>query len=1006
MMKTYRLHVILRNAALAALVFVLASEPALVAARSLQKDPQSQAIDLVLRGGDLYLDNVSGAVTESAELLNYVNVVQSTPINQLNEAYIEDVIDRALSVAEKSSIALGAMDDVADGIEQIGNNFPAAMDVAGAADTGIPDQMRTDLIAQGVASAQVDQISASVSNLYSARQAGIPADVRADLLSYGFTQAQIDQIAVEVAQRGLVNGNLNTRLAQFRATQDELADTRSGMLILAVQLLGYQIAVRQSNGLQPRAGTDAEMQALAEDELRLLIHAAHLNAMWGNDPSAEIGEGDWWFIEHFAERAGDRLQTVIVETQNRGLVAELFLIRQMKMLAVSARSGDADYAKAELDGLTALLAHRLDATAYYQQHNSPALPELALARFVTAPSLREKVEWPLSSSAIKTARMASQKQMDSVGFQNLAVIIGAFEESNEINNTGGILIVAGLEFFDQLTLDFVQASLKIFAAVTPQNVLLWMEAILTGDTDNPALLAANVIISLLPVIGAIPDIVTLAMDASNWIKALSILGIIGSVGDLVALTGIGIPVAVTSFVGDAVATLGRILFRKAATAFRVVLNGLKLAEAFDVALDLTKTVIRVAGDALQNSSTSHAVFELVSNIFTGTRSLWDDFIAFVTRAKAGLLLKLGFDEGSALVGRILRGGTSLGDEALLAVDNVGDKIAKVGVTLTDEGMDGVGVLAKNVDPEDVTKFSDELLAICGAVGSTPGNFKLARPLFRANSDCVNKVTEIIRKLDPAAEAGLKKLCSRIGGKDMAVLAEQFSKNANDIAAFKKTLGMVSDDLFNGWTSQASKRTLEKFVKFTSGFPEAGSERFLRRLCSTKCTDPGFDRQLFNMLNRMENDAGLRKLLSPSRNDEVYNGVVQVLRTAMHPNTDQILKDGWLFQIKRAAYYDESLAKFEVVDVAKNKIDLVLKDGTVVEVKHITADYFTEFYVKKTLAPQLQKQFEANGKLIVEFAERGPASVTQEMIDEMLKPALTALGVDINSPNLKLIPHVY
>jgi hypothetical protein len=291
-MKYRRFQKIVRSVVLALLIFVLSTEPVMVAAKTLQKDPQSQAMDLVLQGGDLYLDSVSSAVMESAELLNYVNVVQSTPTSQLNEAYIEDVIDRALSVAEKSSIALGAVDDLADGIEQIGSNFPAAMDVAGAAGTGIPDQLRTDLIAQGIPSAQVDQISASVSELYSKRQAGIPADMQADLLSYGFTQAQIDEVAVAVAQRGLVNGNLNTRLAQFRATQDELADTRSGMVILAIQLLGYQIAVRQSNGIQPRAATDAELDSLAQDELRLLVHALKsARAIGGSSSILQIGLG-------------------------------------------------------------------------------------------------------------------------------------------------------------------------------------------------------------------------------------------------------------------------------------------------------------------------------------------------------------------------------------------------------------------------------------------------------------------------------------------------------------------------------------------------------------------------------------------------------------------------------------------------------------------------------------------------------------------------------------------
>jgi hypothetical protein len=788
-MKKHRLQDLLRNAILAVLIFTFVSEPILVAAKSLQSDPQSQAIDLALQGGERYLDSISTATVESAKLIDYISVVQSTPLSQLNEAYIEDVIDRTLDMAEQTSVALGAVDDLADGIEQIGDNLPVGVDIGQTIGDGIPDEMRAELIAQGVSSEQVDQISASASNLFSARQSaasGLPADLQADLLSHGFTQTEIDEIADAVAQHGLVNNSLNTRLAQFRATQDELANARSNMLILAVQLLGYQIAVRQSNGIQPRAATTVELEALSEDELRILIHAAHLNAMWGSDPSAEIGEGDWWFIEHFAERAADRLQVLIVETQNRGLVAELFVIRQMKMLAVSAHTGDADYAKAELEALVGLLAYNINATAYYQQHASAALPELALARVVATPSLRENVEWPVSSSAIKTARIASMEQMEFVGVQDLDSFLGNFDESNETNNQAGILFLAGIPFFGNLPLDILQPSLQILSTTTLPASFAWLEAILTGNTDDPALLVVNVLLSIIPILGAIPDLISLAYDQSYFVKAASIFGIIGSVGDITAVLGLP-EVAVGTFAGDVAAAVIKYLFKLSDLDFRGILNALSVAENFEIIKGLMKTALLKFGGSLGN--TWNAIEAALSSI-----SVWDDFVAFVSKAKAGLLLEIGFDEGSALVGGIIRRGADLTDTTIIkSLDDIFDDLVKKGIKLSDEAADGLWRATKLMDGDELKKFISKI----GTQAQLEKNLRF------------------IKELDSSAEASAKILTNTIGGENLAVLVTRYVDTPADLTnVIFKNLG---DAAVNSVAIEAAMKQGPEAVRAFAGW---------------------------------------------------------------------------------------------------------------------------------------------------------------------------------------------
>lgn len=990
-MKKHRFYNILRNAILATLVFVLFTDPILVAAKTLQKDPQSQAVDLVLQSGDLYLDSIASATVESAKLINSISVVQNTKIGQLNEAYIEDVIARALKVAEQSSIALGAVDDMADGIEQIGDDLPAGMDIGQAVAAGLPDEMRADLAAQGIPSAQIDQIDATASDLFALRgsmASGLPADIQADLLSYGFTQSEIDQIAEAASQHGLVNGNLNTRLAQFRATQDELAGARTSMVILAVQLLGYQIAVRQSNGIQPRAVTDAELDELAQDELRLLVHAAHLKALWGNDPNAEIGEGDWWFIEHYAGRAAERLQKIIVETQNRGLVTDLFLAYQMQMLAISARSGDAGYTKAELDALSALLAHRLDAVAYYQQHASPGLPELALARLAAIPSIREQITWPVSDAAIKNAKLVSRGILDSARVQDLQIVIGNFDESNETNNQGSTLIIAGF-LFGSLQPQLVQPSMQLISDYTAGKYDGWFMAILTGNTDNPVLFTANIILSFIPVIGAIPDIVSLIVEHDIWIKVVSIFGIIFSLGDLAALLGFeALPIAAGSFVADAFIAVIKGFFKNSDLLVKTILNSLGMHGGFDIALDLIKTAFSRIGDTL--GGTWDQVYEAISNVFT---HLWGEFTAFVREAGADLLRKLGFDEGGAFAGQVLLRnlGMTMSDEMLLVMTDVGRKFASAGIEISDEITAGMGTLAKNVAPEQVATFSDELLAICGATGGLPVNYKLARPIF-AGADCINRVMKIIGELDEAAQNGLKKLCSssKMGCDDIAALAKNYSENAGLTDAFKKTLALIdSNPRIVDWTSMATADSVDKLVRFTSKYGENGAtyaKNFLTRLCETDCKDLVFDEHLRRILTRLQNDEVLTKLVGQKDLPNVQEGVIKVLREVDHPNANYEYIAGWRFELERIRYYANDLISVEEVffDPAGKKhiFDLVLRNNSLVEAKYRTMTELKNINKRKEIINQIvaQANHEPEALVIVEFASTAD-NITYKYLDD-------------------------
>ena len=972
------------KAVLLVLVILLASEPLLVAAQPREVNAQQQAIDSFTASGDVYLTHVAETLSLSAGLVNSVSAIQNTPLTQLSENAVSQTRASALQAAESSAIALGSIDDLATSIESLGGNLPAAFDPFQRAAEGLPQQLHDDLAQEaGLTSADVDTISTGMDDILLARQDmatnGMPAGIAAQLSQAGFSQTEIDQLATVAGTRGLADTTLTTSLAQFRASQDEWADVRTQMLILNIQLLGYQIGVRQASGIEPRAVTDAELQEIAQDELRLLVHVAHLQALWGSDPNLNVGEGDWWFIEHYAGRAAERLEALIIETQNRGLVQDLFVLQEMKLLALTAKHGDAEYVKAELDGLGQVLSFLVgDATFIARQRDELNGFSYVAARFVSHPTLRESVQWPVAQEAtLGTAKYASLR-MDTMGVENLAPLSGVIAEQNEANNTKTLLFIAGLPFFGQLSADIVAAATSIMSQVTPENYVIWVTAILTGDTDNPVLIAANIGFSLIPVLGAIPDIYSLVVDPSIFVKALSVFGIIGSLGDLIALIPFMQGIGGASFLGDAAAAVIKALFRNADIVFKAVLNGLKLTDAFNVILDFLRVTSHYVGSSI--GYTLDEAIQFLQNLFTGGLNLWNNFVTFVRRVGAGTLLLMGFDEGSDLVGAILRRGGSLSDEALRMVDNIGDDMFKAGIELSDEAKDGVGVLAKNVDPEEALGFSDELMALCGAIGYGRSTAKMARlALASSSSDCVNQVVQIIGEMDEVAQQGLNKLCKSIGGDNMAALAKKYSGTDELANAFKKTLSLVaSDPKFAGWTSKASVKTLDELLEFTSIYDDSYTRSLLTRLCDTDCTKPYFDEQFGNILTFIKNDEVITEMIGAATHGDIKNGIVDLLRKLNIPVS--MRKDpyyqtfrGLQFELDRARkyYIDGNLFSVHesfITEVNRTRFyDIVLDTNVVVEAKYWSPAWITDNYGQ--LLKQIQDQARSNESthVFVEFA---------------------------------------
>lgn len=712
---------------LLAVIFSLIANPTLVAAKTLYDTPEAsgpsnELMDSLSTSGEAYIDQISQTFYLSVGLMKSVAAINAASADELSEELVAQARQDALAAADASAAALGAIDDLGRAVDTFTTEYPVAIDVQAEVDAGLPEEMRTDLQQEaGLTTEQIDALQAETIALSQARLSvasqGLPAELEQQLLQSGFTQAEVDQLEQVVAQRGLANGALGNSMAQFRSTQDELANVRSRMLILSVQLLVRQVAVRQAHGLTPRVVTDAELEELAADELRLLTHVAHLQALWGRDPNLQSGEGDWWFIEHYAGRMAQRLETLVLESQNLGLVLDLYLAQAFQRLAISARSGDADYVKTELDSLAVLLSTLAGNAQFVEQQRSSVKGfNYWAARVAALPALRDWVTWPVDVENVTQAVDGTRQRMDLAEAMGLTAPFGpggAFEELNEDNNILALVFVAGLPYFGQLAVDILHAAMDILDAIASSTVCKWITAIVTGDTDDPVLLLASIAFSMIPVIGALPDIYSLVTDPDVVMKVLSLIGIIGSIGDLIALIPGAQAVLGATFLGIAASKVMKVLYKGMDVAAQLVLKALRFSDIFKIIGNVLAVMLKTVSSL---GSSLDEVIQFVRMLLTGTTHLWDDFAAFARRVGSEMLVELGFDEGSWLAGKVIRmGGDNLSDDVVRSLTSIGNDLADAGVdlsSLTDEAAEGLGDLGRRLDGEDLELFVDGVRQVC------------------------------------------------------------------------------------------------------------------------------------------------------------------------------------------------------------------------------------------------------------------------------------------------------
>ncbi len=711
------------RALLLVLVMTFASQPVLVAAAP-SEVPLSNIERQLLDAGDLYITSIGQAYIAGLQVVPAAEAIFEAPIESVSIQTIQQTRMRLLALAFESATALGASGALARTIERLGPNRPPSMDPSET--VGIPEDMRADLQDHvGYSSGQIDALETELVGLLADQQAigsnGLPTDLVTQLQQSGFSSSEIQSLETAVGDRGLAPSDFDSQLEQFKAARDELADGRTAALVGYTQMVLLESFARQAGGERPRTVSEEELEALAQDQLRLLIHAGQLQALWGDDPSLEVGEGHWWFIERYAHRAAERAGAIILETQNPALLVDLYLSIHLSTLAATARAGDAEYVKPELDGLADLLAELSDGHDFLAQSRgtTQGMTKVAI-QLSTKPPFREMLTWPLDPEQLdRTCAELSTRLSAPMPAP------GVFNELNEDNNSLGIPIASSLRAYGRLHPSLIDEIIAGIREYIPQNVLDFLWGVLSGQTDNWLAMVLNLGLSFVPVLGALPDIISLIVDPSPFVKAVSVLGIVFSLGDILALLGVTVPVAIGSFVGDAASGALKFVFKNADEAVQIAVNGLKFDEAFDVAKKLGRFISEeIIGRFGSFGDEAFEARRFFDEVLQGASGLWADFSAFVRRVGTDGL-RGGITRGSMLAGKVDRLVVGLSDEAFEAIVRIGDDLAEVGLKLSDEAAEGLGRLGGTLSPSQLedalstlknANNADEVLSIVNRSG--------------------------------------------------------------------------------------------------------------------------------------------------------------------------------------------------------------------------------------------------------------------------------------------------
>jgi hypothetical protein len=492
----------------------------------------SPAVASVVNGGERFMDAAPQAMGNALQLAQLLDYIAQTDEDDLTEATLIQARQHALETARQAATAQGALGAMANGLDELGYQAQAGAGVdALVADleaNGFDAELETALADAGLTSTQIANLETGTAADFTLRRTGLSTETITLLQDAGLTGAEIDQVEQTLADYGLADTTLPDRLAQLRASQEEMSLVRTQALVVSIQLLTQQVFMRQRAGDPGRDMTPADVDALVRDQLRLLIHTGYLDSLWGGNPDPDVAEGQWLFIQRYSLRVAERLDALILETHNLGLVVDLLVALQIHSTALAALAGDAPYAKADLDPLADFLARMLGDSLpggqAARRASPPAWWAAPLALGQRNPVLIAGYQPPLESQAVALARDQAQGRIAGLAAPlGSPAAQGSVNETDETNNVDQIVFHTTPPLLPPGVLDILN---QVLGGSTPLE-FLW--EILTGQTDNWWAIGGNVFLSFLPIGGEALDLLALFTDPSVWGKAMAFIGLLASV---------------------------------------------------------------------------------------------------------------------------------------------------------------------------------------------------------------------------------------------------------------------------------------------------------------------------------------------------------------------------------------------------------------------------------------------------------------------------------------------
>lgn len=825
-------------------------------------------IAAVTDSGERFMTAAPLAIGNALELAQRLEVINQTNYADLTEEMLVEARDFALQAAQQAAIAQGGLGAMVNSLEELEYQTQAAGDMddimADLQANGFSAEVETAFLDAGLTITQVATLESEVSDKFYERrdvgQNGFLTETVTTLQDAGLTITDVEQLEETFSGYGVAAAAPDSRLAQLRATQEELSLARNNALIAYVQLLSRQVFWQESNGESGREVTESELDMLVQDQLRLLIHIGYLDDLWGNGADPDAGEGQWLFVERYSQRVVERMDSLILDTQNVGLTVDLFIALQVHTVALVAQAGDAAYAQAELDNLGDSLAALVGDDLPGGQAARQAEPSFVWRVALYLGELTSFRYWDMEELSPPETEVAAlevgknQLRGRLARFAALPLASGSVDESDETNNTDIMVFYAspaGLS--PELT--------AILSQYLPdyEEVLEMLWGVVSGQTDNPYLIGINIVLSFSPVLGFVFDLIALFTEDSGWGKFFALAGLLSSIlTDGVALLGL----FVSWFPPSWAATGTSVVVLKAVDVGSAIMKGIRAfisPQAWDflkqipfaemkklgseILIQLTRKAIDVVGGIDNWPSSLSDVINLLQSI---KNYVIGPLIALVTRFADNLskLYTWGFGDGGFLLGRILHlsdEAATYSDEAYGAVVRYGDEaLGEAASELSDEAAEGLGRLASILDEGQFNRIADAIRNSC--VAATPlSKTRLAKPTNLQVCDPVllNQVLTNIRNWDAAATGGFQNLAKRgLGDERLAQILTNYANNPDTLKTalgyldgsnvdLVKTFGIRVADDADGFVALVGrgyiKQDLERIVRTVYGQSPATAE---------------------------------------------------------------------------------------------------------------------------------------------------------------------------------------